>query len=72
MHKEIGFAKVKSYPVGRIDQEMLSLNQTKTTFTKVIDTYDEQGRTYIISEYSNEGTLYNYVNKLKANSISLK
>ena len=38
----------------------------------MIDSYDEQGKTFIISEYSNDGSLFNYVNKLKANAIALK
>ena len=50
----------------------MQLNKTKTTFTRVISTYDEQNRTYIISEYSNDGSLFNYVNRLKANSVALK
>ena len=72
MHKEVGFAKVKCYSAGKLDESILNLNKTKTTFTKVIETYDDQGKTYIVSEYSNDGTLFSYVNRLKANSIALK
>jgi hypothetical protein len=38
----------------------------------LVETYSEGGRTYLISEYSNDGSLFNYVNRLKANSIALK
>lgn len=50
----------------------MNLNKTKTTFTRVIDVYDDSNKTYMVSEYSNDGSLQNYVNRLKANSISLK
>ena len=72
VHKDLGFARVKSYNQGKIDEDILNLNKSKTTFTRTVDVYDEQNRTYIISEYSNDGSLQNYVNRLKANQISLK
>ena len=72
VHKEIGFCRVKVYDSGKIDENVLELNKTKNTFTKVIEKYEENGKVYIISEYSNDGSLFNYANKLKANGISLK
>jgi len=38
----------------------------------LLDIYEDHGKRYMISEYSNDGTLFNYVNRLKANSIALK
>jgi hypothetical protein len=72
IQKEIGFARIKGFSQGRIDEDILDLNKTKSTFTRVVDTYDEQGRTYIVAEYSNDGSLFSYVNRLKANSMALK
>jgi hypothetical protein len=50
----------------------MTLNKTKTTFTRVVEAYDDNGKSYIVSEYSNDGSLFNYVNKLKSNAIALK
>lgn len=36
IHKEVGFVRVKSYPQGQLDEEVLSLNRTKNTFTKLV------------------------------------
>ena len=72
VHKEIGFSRVKVFEEGAFDQDILNLNKTKTSFTRVVENYDEGGKTYLVSEYSNDGSLFNYVNKLKANSIALK
>lgn len=51
---------------------MLNLNKTKNTFTRVLEQYEEGGRSYFVSEYSNDGSLYNYVNRLKANAVALR
>lgn len=72
MHREHGFVRIKAYAAGQVDEDVLALNKTKNTFTKVLECYNEGGKTYLLSEYSNDGSLFNYVNKLKANSISLK
>lgn len=37
----------------------------------MLDYYEDGGKTYIVSEYSNDGNLQTYVNKLKASSITL-
>jgi hypothetical protein len=50
----------------------MTLNKTKTTFTRVVEAYDDNSKSYIVSEYSNDGSLFNYVNKLKSNAIALK
>ena len=72
VHREHGFIRIKAYPAGVIDEDLLALNRSKNTFTKLLESYSEGGKSYLLSEYSNDGSLYNYVNKLKANSISLK
>lgn len=36
VHKEVGFVRVKSYPAGQLDEEVLTLNRTKNTFTKLV------------------------------------
>ena len=71
MSSEHGFVKVKQYDSGKIDQGILGLNKTKKTFTKILETYDDGGKTFIISEYSNDGNLQAYVTKLKGASITL-
>ena len=60
------------YESGSIEQGHLTLNKTKSTFTKVIETYEENGKTYIVSNYSNDGNLQAYVTKLKQANVSLK
>lgn len=67
-----GFVRVKMYDNGKISPNLLALNKTKNTFTRVLDLYDEGDKTYIISEYANDGNLENYVKRLKANALSLK
>jgi hypothetical protein len=55
--KEYGFVRAKVYELGKISPNLLQLNKTKTTFTKVLDVYDEGDKTVLISEYSNDGSL---------------
>jgi hypothetical protein len=55
-----------------LDEDIMTLNKTKTTFTRVVEAYDDNSKSYIVSEYSNDGSLFNYVNKLKSNAIALK
>jgi hypothetical protein len=45
----MGFVRIKSYNAGQINEEILNLSRTKNTFTKLIETYNEGGKTYIIS-----------------------
>lgn len=54
-----------------MDAQVLSLNKTKRSFTKVIDTYDDGNKTIIVSEYSNDGNLQAYVTKLKTANVAL-
>lgn len=49
MHKEHGFIRIKAYPAGQIDEELLNLNKTKNTFTKLLENYNEGGKTYLLS-----------------------
>lgn len=59
------------YDKAKVDQQVLSLNKTKRSFTKVIDCYDEGNKTIVISEYSNDGNLQAYVSKLKTAGVAL-
>ena len=68
---EYGFIRVKQYEGGKIDPGILGLNKNKKTFTKFIDAYDEVGKTYVISDYSNDGNLQSYVTRLKTASVTL-
>lgn len=52
-----GFVRVKLYEGGKISPNLLALNKSKNTFTKVLDLYDEGDKTIIISEYANDGNL---------------
>lgn len=72
VHKEAGFVRVKLLASGKLDPQVLNLNKTKNTFTRVLEQYEEGGRSYFVSEYSNDGSLYNYVNRLKANAVALR
>ena len=72
VHRDNGFVRVKVYNNGKIDENVIELNKTKNNFTRLLDIYEDHGKRYMISEYSNDGTLFNYVNRLKANSIALK
>lgn len=72
VHQEHGFVRIKVYNNGKIDENILELNKTKNNFTRLIEIYEDHGKRYMISEYSNDGTLHNYVNRLKANSIALR
>lgn len=54
---EWGFVRVKVYDVGQISPNLLALNKSKTSFTKVLDVYDEADKTIIISDYANDGNL---------------
>lgn len=49
--------RVKVYDIGKISPNLLILNKTKNTYTKVLDCYDEGDKSIIISEYSNDGNL---------------
>ena len=71
MSDKHGIIKVKVFESGKINPHILALNKTKRTFTKVIDTYEENGKTIIMSEYSNDGNLQAYVSKLKSSGIQL-
>ena len=40
---------MKQYDSGKVDAAILGLNKTKKTSTKFLETYDDQGKTFIIS-----------------------
>ena len=63
--------RVKIYDKAKVDAQVLSLNKTKRSFTKVVDTYDDGNKTIIISEYSNDGNLQAYVTKLTTANVAL-
>lgn len=69
---EYGFVRVKVYDQGRISPNLLQLNKTNNTFTKVLEHHDDATKTVIISEYANDGNLENYVKRLKGAGVSLK
>lgn len=62
---------MKIYDKAKIDPQVVALNKTKRSFTKVVDTYDDGTKTIIISEYSNDGNLQAYVTKLKTANVAL-
>lgn len=60
-----GFIKVKIYDKGTVSPELINLNKNKLNFTRVVDCYDEASKTIIVSLYSNDGSLQNYITKVK-------
>lgn len=70
--KEHGFVRMKAYKKGIINPVVLELNKTKNTFTKLYELIEEGQNTYLISAYSNDGTLQSYVQRLKSNGVQLK
>lgn len=67
-----GFVRVKVYERGNLDKDSVNLNKTKPTFVRILETYDENNSTYVVSEYANNGNLQQYVTKLKSSNILLK
>lgn len=67
-----GFVRIKVYEKGQLDKDTIALNKTRSSFTRVLDTYEEGSSTFIVSEYSNDGNLQQYVTKLKTSSVLLK
>jgi hypothetical protein len=55
--REYGFVRVKVFELGKISPNLLTLNKTKNTFTKILDVYDEGDKSIIVSTYSNDGNL---------------
>lgn len=49
MSDEYGFIRVKIYDKGKLDAQLVALNKTKRSFTKMIDTYDDGNKTVIIA-----------------------
>jgi hypothetical protein len=45
------------YDAGKISPNLLALNKTKSTFSRILDLYDEGDKTYILSQYANDGNL---------------
>ena len=71
VNSEHGFLKVKIYEKGVVNNELLNLNKTKLNYTRVVDHYDENNKTVIVSLYSNDGRLQNYITKLKNGGVKL-
>lgn len=40
VHSEYGFIRVKVYDQGKISPNLLQLNKTKNSFTKIFDVYE--------------------------------
>lgn len=70
--EEFGFVRVKVMDAGDVDESLLKIHQTKASFVKILDYYEENRSFYFVSEYANDGTLQNYVKRLKANNMVLK
>lgn len=71
VNSEHGFIKVKIYEKGVINSQLLNLNKTKLNYTRVVDSYDENNKTVIVSLYSNDGSLQTYITKLKNGGVKL-
>ena len=57
---------------GVIDEELMKIYQTRASFVKILDYYTEKGQFYTVAEYANDGTVQNYVKRLKASNTGLK
>ena len=69
---EYGFVRIKVMDSGEYDENLIKIHQTKASFVKILDYYEENNQTYFVSEYANDGTLQNYVKKLKNSNMTLK
>lgn len=50
----------------------MKVYQTKPSFVKILDYYSDKGLFYTVSEYANDGTVQNYVKRLKTSNVGLK
>ena len=58
--------------IGDINEDLLKIHQTLASFVKILEYYEDKGSFYTVSEYSNDGTVQNYVKKLKGANMQLK
>ena len=72
VHKDHGFVRIKSFEQGNVPENVLELNKSKSSFTRLVETFKDSNRTNMVSLYSNDGSLQNYVSRLKAAGINLK
>ena len=52
--------------------DLIKIYQTKNSFVKILSHSEDQNNFITISNYANDGTVQNYVKKLKTANISLK
>jgi hypothetical protein len=57
---------------GEVDEKLMKIYQTKAAFVKILDFYKEKNFFITISEYANDGTVQNYVRRLKTSNMALK
>lgn len=69
---EFGLVRIKVMDEGTVDEELMKIYQTKASFVKILDYYTEKGQFYTIAEYANDGTVQNYVKRLKTSNTGLK
>ncbi len=50
----------------------MKIYQTNPSFVQILNYYEENNNWVTVSEYSNDGTVQNYVKRLKAANIQLK
>ena len=69
---EFGLVRIKLHELGYINKEQFKIHQTNASFVRILDFYEDKGSFYTVSEYSNDGTVQNYVKKLKGSNMLLK
>lgn len=69
---EFGLVRVKVMEEGAVDEDLMKIYQTKASFVKILDYYSEKGQFYTVAQYANDGTVQNYVKRLKTSNIGLK
>ena len=57
---------------GDIDEDLMKIYQTRASFVKILDYYEDKGTFVTVSEYSNDGTVQSYVKRLKGANMALK
>lgn len=70
--EEYGFVRIKVMDDGEVDENLMKIYQLKASFVKIIDYYSEKGTFITVSEYSNDGTVQNYVKRLKSSNMALR
>lgn len=57
---------------GDIDDSLLKIYQTNASYVKILDFYRDKGTFITVAEYANDGTVQNYVKRLKGSNMALK